>query len=481
MKLLQLVLCASAILCILMPLPAWCQNYADDDENNDFAEFEDFDSDDGFAAFPVDANKGKPAASANPSVPKQDSGTDKNDEFQDIYDDNDDDDGIVEEEFEHFHDDEEFEGFSKQDAAPLPHIEPGEPKLTMAKVPMHFRTHWDSYWMEMIMLAGLFAYFANYFAGKSKNTKLANLWLSTHRSLLEDNFVLIGDDGKIDNENGHFVKESESLYTLWCSGRTCCEGMLVELKMIKRQDLVAVLADIMRPSQDQIHFKVEISKESMDTFVFCVAARRTGTKLFKELADLSKYCMLVNRPEDKYKVPTGFSVLSEIPEASAAMLDSRIISALNKFGHLIDYIHISDQYTGVVQQDDPSILKQPEVKKMLMAGFNLPTGNDMEAAMPLLVLVFYILERLKRFRLSKEGKSKADKNRLRVEEDFLKSTHSARAEAAALRREEKRKQEKDKILAEDDPEKQRRWEKKEQKRQLKKKAPKMKQLSIKSF
>lgn len=112
--------------------------------------------------------------------------------------------------------------------------------------------------------------------------------------------------------------------------------------------------------------------------------------------------MLVNKPEDKYKVPSGFSVLSEIPEASAAMLDSRIVSALNKFGHLIDYIHISDQFTGAVQQDDPSVLKQPEVKKMLMVGFNLPPTNDMEAAIPLLVLVFYILERLKRFRLSKE-------------------------------------------------------------------------------
>jgi len=405
----------------------------------------------------------------------------KNDNFQDIDDENDDDDGVVEEEseFEHFRDDEEFEGFSKNEQAQ--HVETGEPKLTMAKVPLHFRTHWDSYWMEILMLAGLASYFANYFIGKNKNTKLANLWLSTHKSLLEDNFLLIGDDGKVENENPGFVKESESLYTLWCSGRTCCEGMLVELKMIKRQDLVAILSEIIRPSTDQIHFKVEISKDTMDSFVFCVASRRTATKLFKETADLSKYCILVNKPEDKYKVPIGFSVLSEIPEATAAMLDSRIITALAKFSNFIDYIHISDQYTGAIQQDDPNTLKQPEVKRMLMAGFNIPKNTEMEAVKPLLILVFYILERLKRFRLSKEGKQKADKNRLRVEEEFLKSTHSARAEAAAVRREEKRKLEKEKILSEDDPEKQRRWEKKEQKRQLKRKAPKMKQLSIKAL
>lgn len=158
------------------------------------------------------------------------------------------------------------------------------------------------------------------------------------------------------------------------------------------------------------------------------------------------------------------------------------MAVLSKFGHLIDYIYISDQYNGAVQQEDSnSALKMPDVKKQLLVGFNLPKANDMESAKPLLILVFYLLEKIKRFRLSKEGKNKADKNRLRVEEEFLKSTHSARAEAAAVRREEKRKQEKDRVMAEDDPEKQRRWEKKEQKRQLKRKAPKMKQLSVKAL
>lgn len=96
----------------------------------------------------------------------------------------------------------------------------------------------------------------------------------------------IGDDGKLENECPGLMKETDSLYTLWCSGRTCCEGMLVELKMIKRQDLVAIIADIMRPSQDQLHFKIEISNDSMDPFVFCVGSRRTTTKYFKELYDL---------------------------------------------------------------------------------------------------------------------------------------------------------------------------------------------------
>lgn len=79
------------------------------------------------------------------------------------------------------------------------------------------------------------------------------------------------------------------------------------------------------------------------------------------------------------------------------------------------------------------------------------------------------------------GKFKADKNRQKVEEAFLKSTHQARAEAAAARREEKKRQEKERIMAEEDPEKQRRWEIKEEKRQAKKRAPRMKQLKVKAL
>lgn len=208
----------------------------------------------------------------------------------------------------------------------------------------------------------------------------------------------------------------------------------------------------------------------------------TNSKYFFFPKSKNKFCSLVTNPENKFNVPTGFNILSEVNEASAAMLDSRVTAMLSKYSHLIDYIYITDQHTGVITQEDTSqLLKMPEVKKQLLLGFNLPKADDMESTKPLLVLVFYLLEKLKRYRLSKEGKNKADKNRQRVEEEFLKSTHAARAEAAAQRREEKRKVEKERVMADDDPEKQRRWEKKEQKRQQKRNAPKMKQLSVKAL
>ena len=42
------------------------------------------------------------------------------------------------------------------------------------------------------MLAGLGVYFLNFLAGKAKNSKLAQAWFTAHKSLLEENFHIVG-------------------------------------------------------------------------------------------------------------------------------------------------------------------------------------------------------------------------------------------------------------------------------------------------
>lgn len=105
----------------------------------------------------------------------------------------------------------------------------------------------------------------------------------------------------------------------------------------------------------------------------------------------------------------------------------------------------------------------------------------MERMKPMLLVIFYLLDRLKRFRLSRESKLKSEKNRQKLEKLFLQSTHLQRQELAQIKREERRRQEKEKILAETDPDKQRKWEEKEYKREMKRKTPKMKQLKVKTM
>ena len=63
----------------------------------------------------------------------------------------------------------------------------------------------------------------------------------------------LGDDGTTKEiQSGVLMKESENTYTLWCSGRTVCEGMLITLKLLKRQDLVSTISRMITPASDQI-------------------------------------------------------------------------------------------------------------------------------------------------------------------------------------------------------------------------------------
>merc|ERR1712072_515549 len=200
--------------------------------------------------------------------------------------------------------------------------------------------------------------------------------------------------------------ESENVFTLWCSGRTCCEGMLVELKLLKRQDLVAVIANAIKTGgqKDQVRVQVNMNAEDMDTFVFCIANKKTAAKMAKEMADITTFC-----PErrsaipDKHGLPastaSNYSIMSEIPEVTAAMLDSKLSAVLSKYPDVIDSIHFSDQYTGLKPTDtEQAPTELPTGKKVLIFTFNLNTAKGIlpdetaDAVKPMMMLVFYFME-----------------------------------------------------------------------------------------
>lgn len=197
----------------------------------------------------------------------------------------------------------------------------------------------------------------------------------------------------------------------------------------------------------------------MDSFVLLIANKKLSSRLQKDMNDLSLYCT-EKKSADKYDIPASFTLMSEIGEATAAVLDKSMVVALKAYEKSISYIHISDQYSGQKQQDDtqPQTVV-PQTKKVLIFCFNLDSETkNMEEVQNLMKVVFYCLDKVTRIRLSKEAKMKADKNRARVEERFLKAAHAQRQEAAQARRDERRRAEKERIMNEGDPEKQRKLE-----------------------
>jgi len=240
-----------------------------------------------------------------------------------------------------------------------------------------------------------------------------------------------------------------------------------------------------KPASDQIVVKITLDEGEMDSYVFCIANKKVGSKMQKDMNDLSLFCT-EKKGGEKYDVPSCFQVFSEMGEATTALLDRQTKLCLNKFENQVEYIHISDQYSGVKTQDDSQANKAPETQRVLIFCFNVANKSnagpkDMEAMKPLMQLVFHCLDRTRRIRLSRESKIKAERNRHKVSESHLKATHAQRHEAAQARREEKRRAEKERIMAEEDPDKQRKWEERENRREMKKKQPKVKMMKIKAM
>ncbi|XP_005104828.1 coiled-coil domain-containing protein 47 [Aplysia californica] len=449
-------------------------------EDNDFAEFEEFEDEEDDGIVTEETEGEEEVARKQTSAPD-----DQDEEFEEEEEEEEDDDSLADDEFEHLHDEEEFENFDTEKDSPKSKTPDKLPDLQMAKVPLHLRTSWDSFYLEMLMIAGLAVYFLNFLAGKNKNCKLATAWLTAHRELLETQFSIVGDDGVAKEvTSGVLMKESENVYALWCSGRSCVEGMLVELKLLKRQDLINFLLRIFKPASDQIVVKVDIDEGKMDNFVFAIAQKRSAAKLHKDMNDLSQFAE--KKSIEKFDIPSSYQLLSEIGEGTAAVLDKKVCQVLTKYEGVIEYIHVSDQYSGLKVQEDTQPTKMPETKPCLLFCFTVPGKGrtravDMENLKPLMQLVFYCVDKVARLQLSKEARFKAEKNRQKAAELFIKAAHSQRQELAQQRREEKKRAEKEKLMAEEDPDRARKLEERESRRESKKKQPKMKMMKIKAM
>ncbi|CAK5077161.1 unnamed protein product [Meloidogyne enterolobii] len=217
----------------------------------------------------------------------------------------------------------------------------------------------------------------------------------------------------------------------------------------------------------------------MDSFVLIFGQKKSVLRAVKEMHDLSVY-VTEKKNFEKLQLLPSFCVYAEVAEIVPAIIDSTTVHFLKRCEKYIEYVHISDQYSGAKQQDGQNSSKLPETHPTLIFSFILNSDND-DTSMDELLLnfTFYILERVKNYRLSKEGKIRADRKRQNVQENFLKMTHQQRQEAAQIRREEKTRERKQKVMEEEDPDRQRRLEKLEQKRDAKAKQPRIKQFKIK--
>uniref|UniRef100_A0A1I8HEM1 PAT complex subunit CCDC47 n=1 Tax=Macrostomum lignano TaxID=282301 RepID=A0A1I8HEM1_9PLAT len=468
-------------------------------EDNEFAEFEDPDEPPPIGQDPPTNSEQQPsawdgsapsdqqqAAAKPPSTPL----TSEDDEAASVKSSDEDEDSAS-----YLEDRDEFEGFGEK---PSPSAggsgaPSDKPDLEIAKIPVPLTTNWDSYYLELITLTALAVYFLNFIVGKSKNAKLANAWFVAHKDYLESEFHIVGDDGKskeVASSPEGLMRDSENTYSLWCTGRQHVDGMLVELRFIKRQDLVSLVAKLFRPSNDQLLIKLVLDDSSdWDNFVLAIVQRRRSGQ--RQALPIGWQTL---HPAD------SLTILAEDAEVAEHVIDRRVANVLKQFESCLDHLIVSDMYSGPrAQQDDAAggaggasggAAKPPDSQRAIVLSLRIgrrvgaatsTSMEEMESLLPLTKMLIYLVDKCRRVRLSKEARSRAEKRREKAAEAAQKLAHSQRQEAAQLRREEKRKAEKERLLLEEDPDRARKLEDREAKREAKRKAPKMKMLKVKGM
>lgn len=371
-----------------------------------------------------------------------------------------------------------------------------KPDLKLVNVPSIRQLKIESYYIEIAFLLATFLYLVNFYLGSAKNVRFAQEWYDHSRDLLKQQFVLVGgaptlNDGaqKRDDESEAFlasmkkqkglIKSSESLFTIWNSGRVGMDGLLVEINLLKRQDLFSMALNLLRVSKDNLILRFLLGQEGYENFVFCVAHKSHASKLVRDMVDINTFCPK-RKPTSQYGSDTEkLVVMSELSDVAGFIFDLKTVTFLKKYERSINYIHITDHYSTDRSEDVSPMQKLAVPKRMATFSFSFP--RNAEERNEFILFSLSLLDRLRRFKLARDSKQKSEKNRQKIAEYLQKTAFNLRQEAAQAKKEELRRLEKERIYNEDDPEKQRRWERKEAKREQKRNKMRVKQLKVKSM
>lgn len=93
----------------------------------------------------------------------------------------------------------------------------------------------------------------------------------------------------------------------------------------------------------------QLDDEDMDNFVFAIGQKKALQKLAKELQDLHNYTPNLKPVTRGSMTSSNVYQLSESGEVTGCVLNDKMVAFIAKHYQEIQSVHITDQYTGMVQ------------------------------------------------------------------------------------------------------------------------------------
>lgn len=232
-----------------------------------------------------------------------------------------------------FWDDDEFEGVPVEHSSPEPPSDPKSPENATTTQTPPTPNPPRSFSVEIICGSFLIMFAINYFSGKRENENIALSWaaqFAAKDSIFEKNFSLLWiGDGVDEEEAPLLLKEGQTTFKYYASGRRYCQGLLATLELKSRHDLIARIYNMIVPCRDEIAFEVYMNDDAMDHVVFAMAKKKAAKAMHKDVRDLQRFATLLSPPtataSARKWVADDLAVISESKEVANDFITDAVI------------------------------------------------------------------------------------------------------------------------------------------------------------
>ena len=211
-----------------------------------------------------------------------------------------------------------------------------------------------SYTMEIVMIVITFFYVLNYFLGKRSNKNRLDVFVSNVLPTLREHFAKVGLN--VEEENQVVVKESETLYKIYASGRNNCMGIVLTLSLFPRQDFFSRVVSLVTESRDTL--TIEIPKKKMQPFIFILCERSNRSMFGKENEDVKTLCKEVSASESQLARSSKYAVLTDCQSTLECFLSKSMCKRLNMIGQQLRFLYFTDRAGTSLPPNDPLISKR---------------------------------------------------------------------------------------------------------------------------
>lgn len=316
-----------------------------------------------------------------------------------------------------------------------------------------------TYTYEFIGIVLGVVYIINYFIGRRQNQELANAWYDQFAPFVHKHFAEVGLGTAKPGEK--MIKESQSTWKLYASGRRFCKGLVVELSTVGRHDLISLCLNIFKPSYDTVTLDVPMNDDCMDPFVFALLRRKEYKSAHAESKDLKDFAKVM--PLEM--LPPSLVALTDCPEVVMDLLQPVMVKTLQEHTKYFNSLHFTDQNT--VSTLGTTMLSP----KALRFQFRLPTKNKMADLDRLMQMALWCVDVVgQQLRLSRSARARAEGARKKVADRAFKAGHEIRAERLQQKKADARAREREEY-ENMTTEQKRRFDEREDKKKAKKKNP----------